>query len=149
MRWVRGSFQVFGKYGGRLFRSFARGNFACYDVGLSNFPMMVMSCMSLLVWGVSLLSAAALGMELMPLLLMALTAFGRSYMSAALIAAFVTAAKWKQIHAAWYKKLMYIFTFPIFMLSYVPLSVCAMFGKAQWQPIRHTAGVSLREVVIR
>ncbi|MGI6028263.1 MAG: glycosyltransferase family 2 protein [Candidatus Heteroscillospira sp.] len=149
MRWVRGSFQVFGKYGGRLFRGFARGNFACYDVGLSNFPMMVMSCMSLLVWGGSLLSAAALGMELMPLLLMALTAFGRSYMSAALIAAFVTAARWKQIHAAWYKKLMYIFTFPIFMFSYVPLSVCAMFGKAQWQPIRHTAGVSLREVVIR
>ena len=147
MRWVRGSVQVLGRYGTELMRGFGRGNFSCYDVGLSNFPMLIMSCVTLTVWGVSILFSLLLGLGLMPLVQLALRSFAGSYMGTACVALFVTLTKWNMIHTAWYRKLLYVFTFPIFMLSYVPLSVCALFGKAQWQPIRHTASVSLREVV--
>lgn len=147
LRWVRGSMQVLGKYGQRLLRGFGRGSFACYDVGLSNFPMMFMSCFTLAVWGLCIGASLLLGLSLKPLMLLAMRSFAGSYGGAVLVALLVTVTKWPMIHAPWYRKLAYLFTFPIFMLSYVPLSVCALFGKAQWQPIRHTACVSLSEVV--
>ena len=146
MRWVRGSVQVLGRYGGNLMRGFARGNFSCYDVGLSNFPMLFMSCIILAGWTLAIGAALLLGMSLVPLLDMALRTFLRGYVSAALIALLVTVTRWSMLHAPWYRKLAAVATFPVFMLSYVPLSVCALFGKAEWQPIRHTAVLSLAQV---
>ena len=35
------------------------------------------------------------------------------------------------------KKILYVFTFPLFMLTYIPISLAALVGKVEWKPIRH------------
>ena len=52
--------------------------------------------------------------------------------------AITTGTEWKQIHCRKGKKLLYMFTFPIFMLTYIPISLVALFNrKVQWKPIEH------------
>ena len=40
-----------------------------------------------------------------------------------------------------------LFTFPIFMLSYVPIGVAAFFKKVEWVPTKHDIAVKFDEVV--
>ena len=35
---------------------------------------------------------------------------------------YTTLTEWKHIHMAWYKKIGYMFTFPIYMLTYIPIA---------------------------
>ena len=51
--------------------------------------------------------------------------------------AFTLAAEWKQIRGKAWKKIFYVFTFPLFMLTYIPISLAALVGKVEWKPIRH------------
>ncbi len=146
-RWVRGYMQVFSRYGARAANGFKRGDFACYDLCMSNFPAMALSLMGCAVYALGLLACLALGAPLKPLLIMWLGSFAGSYFGTLAVAAFITLSKWRMIHAPAAKKLIYIFTFPIFMLTYVPISAAAMFGDEGWKPIRHTAAVSVSEVV--
>jgi len=41
---------------------------------------------------------------------------------------------------------LYLFTFPLFMATYIPIAVSAMFKKVEWKPIVHTADVSIEEL---
>ena len=40
-----------------------------------------------------------------------------------------------------------LFTFPIFMLTYVPIGVLAFFKKVEWVPTKHDIAVNFDEVV--
>jgi len=40
-----------------------------------------------------------------------------------------------------------LFTFPVFMLSYVPISVVALFKKVEWVPTKHDIAVNFDDVV--
>ena len=48
-------------------------------------------------------------------------------------------SEWKHIQAPALKKLGYVFTFPIFMFTYIPISIAALVRKVEWKPIYHTA----------
>ena len=48
-----------------------------------------------------------------------------------------TITEWKKINLGSFRKILYMFTFPIFMLTYIPISVVAIFKKVTWQPIEH------------
>ena len=50
LRWVKGTFIVFGKYGKKLFTSlFKKGGFTIFDVIMTSFPAMLLSTISLIV----------------------------------------------------------------------------------------------------
>ena len=57
-----------------------------------------------------------------------------------------TVTEWKQIHAPAYKKILYTFTFPLFMMTYLPIGVAACFKKVGWKPIVHDRVMSLKEI---
>ena len=58
-----------------------------------------------------------------------------------------TVSEWKKIHTAAYKKMLYTFTFPIFMLTYLPIAMVAIFSKnVEWKPIDHSRAVSLDDI---
>ena len=40
-----------------------------------------------------------------------------------------------------------LFTFPIFMFSYIPITVAALFLKVDWVPTQHAVNVTLDEVM--
>ena len=49
-----------------------------------------------------------------------------------------TVTEWDNIHAPKASKLKYMFTFPFFMFTYLPIAIIAMFKKVEWKPIAHT-----------
>lgn len=52
------------------------------------------------------------------------------------------ASEWKRIHAPAWKKIAYTLTFPLFMLTYLPISMAALFMKVEWKPIHHSVNLS-------
>jgi hypothetical protein len=54
--------------------------------------------------------------------------------------------EWEQIHCSKMKKISYLFTFPLFMLTYVPISVIALFKKVEWKPIKHSVSMSVYDI---
>lgn len=139
MRWVKGSLQVFARYGGRLIRGILRGSLSCYDTCVSNLPAVVLNAASLLVN----LSVTCIRLAKGTSLPTALAPF-----AAGLLGAYVTflafglltmLTEWHRIHASAAKKILYLFTFPVFMFTYIPISVAALFMPVTWKPIKHHA----------
>lgn len=58
-----------------------------------------------------------------------------------------TITEWNHIHAKASAKIKYLFTFPIFMLTYVPIALIAVFKKVEWKPITHNVVRSVADVV--
>ena len=56
-----------------------------------------------------------------------------------------TFVEWDSIHAPTRKKVLYMFTFPFFMLTYVPIALVALVKKCQWKPIKHSISVDVEE----
>ena len=52
-----------------------------------------------------------------------------------------TFVEWESMHAAPKKKILYMFTFPCFMITYIPIALWALIRPATWKPIKHTISV--------
>lgn len=146
-RWAKGFYQVFGKYGGRLLAGFFR-SFSCWDIFTTIFPALFISLATLTVLPVTSIVALCMGdmvnawYACSSLLISIAYAYGMLFV----IAVLVCITEWKKIHTSWWKKILYIFTFPLFMLTYIPISVVALFKKVEWEPIVHTECVSIDEL---
>ena len=55
-------------------------------------------------------------------------------------------SEWRHISAAPMQKIGYVFTFPVFMFTYIPISIAALVRKVEWKPIYHTAAKKLNEL---
>lgn len=153
MRWTKGFYQVFFSYNKNLLNSISQGHFAAYDMLMTIAPGMILSLTSCLVNGVYLaigyLSHGFLATE-SELSLAAgsvIFTFVGIYQTFMLLAIITTISERKQIHAKHkWRVLTNIITFPIFMLSYVPITVAALFKKVEWVPTKHTVSVNFDEI---
>ena len=59
------------------------------------------------------------------------------YLTLFVLGAITTVTEWKRIHTKAVKKVLYAFTFPLFMFTYIPISFAALFSKGEWKPIEH------------
>jgi len=59
---------------------------------------------------------------------------------------FALVTEWKKIHCNKFKAILLFFTFPIFMLTYVPISAVALFSHVDWQPIAHKHAITVKDV---
>ena len=140
LRWCRGYLQVFRRYGGRLLRGiFSRASLSCYDMTMSIMPAAAVNLAA------ALLNFLA-GRDLSALALSVLQLGWNLYVTLFFIGALTTATEWKRIRCGAGKKLLYTFTFPLFMFSYVPICIASLFTPVQWQPIRHDRSLSLEEI---
>ena len=55
--------------------------------------------------------------------------------------------EWRSINAPAWKKILYAFTFPLFMATYIPISLCALVRRVEWKPIYHTTGSRQRRAI--
>ncbi len=62
------------------------------------------------------------------------------------IGAITTITEWKNICCCNIKKVLYTFTFQIFMITYIPISVIAPFTKSEWKPINHNKSLTLNDL---
>ena len=140
MRWAKGYLQVFERYGREMLRGIFRGSWSCFDMTMNIMPAFLLSCAGI-VLNVSLAAAgivsgqgawfAALSLlECLGSMLLTLLAFGL----------ITTVTEWRHIHAPAWRKLLSVLTFPFFMLTYLPISLAAVFVPVDWKPIVHTGG---------
>lgn len=146
LRWSRGYLQVFSRYGGQLTRGIFHGSFSCYDMAMNIMPAAVLTGLSLVV---NLSAAAAnfyIGGDLKVLGLSVLQTVVNLYLTLFVIGSITTITEWKQIHCSTGKKLLYALTFPVFMFTYVPITVASLFCDVQWQPIRHERCLNVSQI---
>ena len=81
-----------------------------------------------------------------------LSAIGTSvvnfYLVLLLFGGLTTITEWKKIKTTSAKKIFYTFTFPLFIFTYVPIALVALFKKIEWKPINHTIVKSVDEVQV-
>jgi cellulose synthase/poly-beta-1,6-N-acetylglucosamine synthase-like glycosyltransferase len=144
LRWSKGFYQVDSKYGTRLTkRCFSgRRRFSCYDMLMTVAPSMLLTIMAVILNALVSLSALAMPAFRARILLSETTSFMLSsvvsyFLVLLLYGAVTTLTEWKSIHAPTYKKILSVFTFPVFMFTYLPISLCALVKKVEWKPIHH------------
>lgn len=144
-RWTQGGLQVSVKYAKDLLLGLFRGGRTAY----ASFEMATLS-----MWGYGM-SALSCGMTLLVTFLaerwigiaMALVmALVGTYFSMLLIGGLTLLTEWKRIRATTAQKIGAAFAFPLFMITFVPISVTALFRKFQWQPISHTVAISAAQL---
>ncbi|MBO5930360.1 MAG: glycosyltransferase family 2 protein [Clostridia bacterium] len=149
MRWTKGSMQVTRKYFFKMVKGIFTGKgFACFDLAVAT---MIPLILTILGFGVYVL-AIILGLlffrgEMMIVVKSLLETFVNSYFMLLGIGAVTTVSEWTKIFAPMKKKIAYTFTFPFFMLSYIPITVVALFSKnITWKPIVHSQIKTLDDV---
>jgi hypothetical protein len=69
-----------------------------------------------------------------------------SYLVMFLVGGIAAVTDWKNIRATTPRKIWSMFTFPIFMLTFIPISIGALFKRVGWAQIEHNASVTLENV---
>lgn len=137
MRWAKGYLQVFSHCGGRLVKGIFRGSPSCYDMCMANIPAVVLNAASfvtnLCIACMLLAKGASLPTALTPLA----AGFIGAYLMFFLFGALTLYTEWKRIRANAVKKILYLFTFPLFMFTYIPISIAALFAPVTWKSIEH------------
>ena len=100
-------------------------------------------------WIVAVIAAAVIGAIRGADLTIALWSVGQMllnmYLTLFILGAITTVTEWRRIHTKAVKKVIYAFTFPLFMFTYIPISFAAIFCKGEWKPIEHrVSAASLR-----
>ncbi len=149
LRWCKGFYQVFGRYGKDLFKNMFK-RFACYDMLMTIMPALFVTLTSLAVNITFLFSAlfvATVPYSVIPITLGAITAtFLNFYLMLFAFGIITTITEWKNIYSTKNKKILYNFTFPIFIFTYVPISIAALFKKVEWTPIAHTITTTVDDI---
>ena len=138
LRWAKGYVQVFLRYGGQLLRGAARGSWSCFDMSRSILPAFVLTSLCLLanitLTILGLMQGAGVWFALRSLL----ECMGSILATLLVLGGITTVTEWHRIHATTAQKLVYTLTFPLFMLTYLPISLAALFMKVEWKPIHHS-----------
>lgn len=155
MRWTKGFYQVLFTYGRHMFKSIGKFHrFAAYDMLMVVGPAMLLTLMCLLVnvtfiavGGLShgfLATDAEIEMAIGSIIMMLAYMYGTFFV----MGLSTTITEWKHIHCPQkWRIFTNLFTFPLFMFTYVPLTVAALFLKVDWVPTPHDVSVTLDEVL--
>jgi len=146
MRWSRGYMQVLSRFGPELARRTLRGDFSSFDMVMNIAPAFLLSTAAFLVNGAALIWCALRGDGAPAVLLSALEMVKNACLTVFMLGAVTTVTEWRDIHCPGWKKILYMFTFPLFMLTYIPIAVSAMFCRVGWKPIEHTRSRSLSQI---
>ncbi|MGE4277027.1 MAG: glycosyltransferase family 2 protein [Lawsonibacter sp.] len=147
MRWSKGFYQVNANYSAALLRNFLKKfgcrGWSCYDMFVTVAPGMLLTLAFILFNMITCLACLGQPAYMTSRIMAVSTEFICSavlnFYVVLLIYGFLTVlCEWKQIQIPAYKKIVYIFTFPIFMFTYIPISLSALVKKVDWTPIYHS-----------
>ena len=147
LRWSKGFYQVNANYSAALTRGFlrkpTRQSWSCYDMFMTVAPGMLLTLVTLAFNLVVCLACWGQPVYITNKILAVSGSFAFStvvnfYLGLLLFGTLTVLSEWKQIQIPTYKKILYVFTFPIFMFTYVPISLAALVRKVEWKPIYHT-----------
>ena len=145
LRWSKGFYQVDVKYGLSLLKGClqpGRKGWSCYDMLMTVAPGMLLTLLvvafNLIVWGACVTQPAYVAWRVMRLTKGFLASTVVSFYAGLFFYGLLTVCcEWKEIREPGWKKLAYVFTFPLFMFTYIPISLAALVRKVEWKPIYH------------
>lgn len=152
-RWAKGFYQVFLHYGAGLVKGMFTNKkgykFACYDMLMTISPAMLLTVISVIfnatIIILGLTGAMSTGVMITSSLSSIFFCLFNYTVFMFMFGALTTFTEWDNIQSTPRKKIMYMFTFPFFMLTYIPIAIVALFKKASWKPIQHSISVDVQE----
>ncbi len=147
LRWTKGFYQVAWHYAPQLILGAFRGGrkgLSCYDVLMVVAPGSLLTvtllAVNLLLGLTCLMQGPAVSSELvLTEMRFLLQNFAVSYCTFAAMGAVTLLCEWDHIRAAKWQKILSVWTFPFFMMTYIPIAVAALRRKVEWKPIEHHA----------
>ncbi len=153
-RWAKGFYQVFWHYGAKLakgiFTNPKGARFACYDMLMTIAPGMLLTIVSVLFNAIIIVLAVtgtmSVGQTVASSVSSIFFCLFNYLMFMFMFGVLTTFVEWDSIRSTTRKKVLYMFTFPFFMLTYVPIALVALVRKCQWKPIRHSISMDVAEL---
>lgn len=147
LRWAKGFYQVFRNYGAKLIKGIFKGSFSCFDMLMTIMPAMLLTLISIAINIIAIpIGIINHSNDLMTLVSILVKTVANFYGMFFLLGLITTITEADQIHCSKPKRVLYLFTFPLFMLTYVPIAVVALFRKIEWKPINHSVSKSITEI---
>ena len=147
MRWVKGYYQVSGKYGLKLLKYMFKGVFTCYDMGVTLAAgwLFIAGCVLTLVinsfeYG---FGTPEYGVLIGHTLIRNIIIF---YIIHLVYAIVTVVTDMKRIYCPPLRKLEYIILYPVFVFTYIPMAFLAPFMPARWLQVKHSISISTKEL---
>jgi len=145
MRWAKGFYQVDAKYIAPLSKGVvtAKGRkMTCYDILMTVAPVMLFS---ILFTAFNILAATTYftAPPIIAQIIMARTmqfmilTVASAYLGLFVVGFLTVITEWNRIYASPLKKFLYLPVFPLFIATYIPIALVALFMKVDWKPIKH------------
>lgn len=140
LRWTKGFYQVFARYGWALVKGIFRGSFQCYDMLMVIAPATLLTLASLLFNGGCLLAGLAAASPIV----VESAALGMGgcllsvYCTLLVFGTVTLLTEQKQIHCSVPRQILYLFFFPVFIFTYIPMAVVALRKNVTWKSIPHS-----------
>ncbi len=161
LRWAKGRLFCFFRCGASLLGHIFvrpkgakhhgfRKRFACYDMFFYALPKAMLSALLSLLYAA--ISAVIVGVtwelgDAGSSALNLLVSLGSSYLSYAFLGALTVIREHRHIHCSAPKCILYVFTFPMFDLVGLPISIASLFMKVKWKPIKHDEAIKVEDIV--
>jgi cellulose synthase/poly-beta-1,6-N-acetylglucosamine synthase-like glycosyltransferase len=153
LRWSKGFYQVMFRYGRQLLKMGWKRHelfVSCYDMFMTIAPATLLSVGCIIINLLFLfvgtndpVAFRTIFPEAMHSIVFGLVSFCFLMFS---IGCITLATEWKKIIAAPTRKIWSLFTFPFFMLTYIPISLVALVKKVEWKPITHCVAKSMEDI---
>ena len=153
LRWCKGNHQCFKKFHFKLFKNgFKHPSYSNIDLYAHTFPASILSVGWLgfvlpLAYGIYALAENVsfdiyFEAAVRPLIDSLIFCVAYTLM----VAIIVTILCWKDMKAKPIKKILHIFTFPLYAISYLFISFISIFVKVEWKPIKHTDDIKIEDI---
>ena len=147
LRWSKGFYQIDGQYTLPLIKTIFSGRknaASAYDALMTVLPAMLLT---IAVIGLNAYAVfAALTMPYYVALLVQREALRylffsvvNYYLGMIIISSLTVATEWDRIPCTSWEKLKYLWIFPLFIASYIPITLQALHAKVEWTPIQHNS----------
>lgn len=153
MRWSKGFYQVTFKYAGQLISTMfsKKERFtSCYDMLMTIAPATLLTIICILVNLGGLVSCVinpAIVSEMLPLATrLLLFTFVNMYAMLFVVGLLTIITESKNIRCPGWKRFLYLLLFPIYIFTYIPIAVVALFKKVEWKPITHNCVMTAEEM---
>ena len=134
------------RYGGKVIKGSFQGNFSCFDMLMNIAPAAILAWVSILINLTFAVLCMVNGMDVMTVLLSITQSLVNLCCTMFALGLLTTLTEWKQINCSPHRKLLFTLTFPVFMLTYLPVTVAALTCKPDWKPIAHSRHISMGEL---
>lgn len=149
-RWTRGFYQVFVKYGARLVKHVFTNpkgyRFACYDMLMTISPGLLITLIAILfnlvIVILGLFGVLSFGKVIAASLSSIIFCVFNYILFMFVLGVITLFVEWLKLRAKTSSKIKAMFTFPFFMLTYIPIAIVAAFKRVGWKPIKHTISVN-------